>query len=207
MVKTKLFYIICSLLLIVGCKDNTKVVQQKLSSKQNKQNSILKNEESLSVNIWKGVKFGMTKDEVAKTKTFGDLNGDNNVYTIDVTKTNVNLGIFTRELGEVRIAFGEESGKLNFIHFLSKQNIYADHIDDMEEDCHKIVKVIEEGFKTKLKWENYSVDISDFNEGKRFDILNQIYGDANIIVSMGKKYEGSIYYYEVMASYNNPDAY
>ena len=196
--------VLCVLFLCLGCKDNSKIARQKVANEKAKQERDDQIEESLSVNIWNNVKFGMSKEEVRNTKIFGDLEGDNRVYTITPTS---NLGIFTRELGEVRIAFGEESGKLNFLHFISKENIYADHIDDMEEDCHKIIKVMEDGFKTKFEWKNNAVSITDFNEGKQFDILSQTYGDTHIVVSMGKKYEGSIYYYEIMASYNNPKAY
>ena len=40
----------------------------------------------------------------------------------------------------------------------------ADHIDDMMKDCHNIVKVMEEGFKEKIKWKKEDVSVFDFNE-------------------------------------------
>ena len=202
--------IILTLLIILGSnfynERISEIKQNENILKLNKKAMQEEKEDSLSVNVWKNVKFGMTIDEVRKAKTFGDLEGDNRVFTIKPSNP-TQLGVFTRELGEILIAFGEESGKFNFLHFKSKKEIYADHIDDMWDDCQKIIGVIEKGFKTNFTWKKNSISISDFNEGERFDILNQSFGYTSITVSMGKKYEGSIYYYEILVDYQNPDAY
>lgn len=204
--RTYLLFFVC-LFFITGCVNTKKESNSEFVEKAN--DAYLANDvDSLSKNIWKNVRFGMTIDEVRNAKTFGDLEGDNQYYYIDVKNEDPSqLGVFTRELGEISISFGEKSGRLNFIHFKSKDNIYADHIDDMENDCHKIISIIEKGFNTEFQWKKYSVSITDFNEGERFDALSQSYGDTHIIVSMGKRYEGCTYYYEILASYQNPNCY
>lgn len=195
-----LFVIISMLMSATSCKEQKKKETEeeykaRISAQIAANEAQQRKEDSLSVNIFDDIKFGMTLDEIRQSGVFGELKGDYNVFDIDYRF--VQFDFHTRELNKISLYFDGDSKKLYSIDFKSNEDITANHIDDMENDCHKLVGIFEKGFQTKFNWERESVSIMDFNEGDEFTLLQEDYGDAFVVCKMGEKYAGARYYYEV----------
>ncbi len=190
---------------LFGCKNSAeqkaaeqKALKEKKDAEKAERIKKLKMEEARSLNIWKDVKFGMTRKQVLETNVFKSIGKE-----IDDFEVYGSYIIPNKELSTVKFNFGEKSDRLYSIDFLSRRTVTADHIDDMEEDCHRIISVMEEGFKEKLEWEKSEISILDFNEGKEFELLSVYYGQVSVWVKMGETYKGSQYYYLVTAFCSN----
>ena len=151
-------------------------------------------EKARSLNIWKDVRFGMTREQVRETKVFKNIGKIPDNFEIWGSYI-----VGNKELKTVKFHFGEKRGRLYSIEFLSSRSITANHIDDMMKDCQNIVKGMEEGFKEKIKWKKEDVSVFDFNEGEEFDIICTGFGQVSIWAKMGETYNGSEYYYSVTA--------
>lgn len=190
-----------ALIIIAGCNSKGKSTQDNRNNETiSQQNEILEKQrkDSLSLYVWDSVKFGMTKEEVRKTGVFGKLNTDSRWVTLDFNETSDFANNYDlRELWNVKLTFGDLYKKLNNIHFESTSFVYANHIDDMLNDCLKIVSIIEQGIHGQLEWEKKDVSIFDFNEGEKFKLMDCHYGKFWITIEMGESYSGSEYYYKV----------
>lgn len=189
---------------LVGCKKSAeqkaaeeKALAEKKEAEEAERIKQYELKKARSLNIWKEIKFGMTRKQLSETTYF--KNADNDDFVLYVRMFNPSLGVSTRELDRVEFRFGEKKGRLYSINFISNKNVTADHIDDMMKDCHNIVKVMEEGFKEKIKWKKEDVSVFDFNEGEEFDIICTDFGQVDIWVKMGETYKGAEYYYSVTA--------
>lgn len=192
-------FTILSLLAIYSCDNSEKKRQEaQMRIEQEKQDSIRR--DSLSFCIWEDAKFGMSKEEILKTEAFKNVKdyGENRLllsyFDVNDIKTRLKLS----ELANVSLSFNSKG--FYQIKFSSSNSVTADHIDDMEEDCHRIIEIIEEGFGEKLPWRYKDLSVFDFNEGKNINILDVKFGNTLILVTMGEDYNNPTYWYNVTAT-------
>ena len=187
-------FLVLSIILIVFACNNIKQSEQSRIA-QEKQDSIRK--DSLSYFVWKDAKFGMTKEDILQTEAFRaikDYGGrDISFGSSDIYDLCSRLQL--KELENVNLSFNDKG--FYQIEFSSSNSVTADHIDDMESDCHRIVDEIEKVYGDVFSWRYIDLSVRDFDEGKSIRLLHKTFGNTVILVTMGKDYNNYTYWYRV----------
>ena len=182
-------------------KEKDKAYADSINAEVAAREAVKKVQDSLCVNVWGDVKFGMTIEEVSATNVFGQLKGNEEFYEVDVKKVSKELG--TKYLRKVTLRFTEGERRLERIIFDSENELKPEQFPDMINDCHLIAAKIESGFQTKFEWEKDTVTTDDFN-GSTFvvSILSLYYGNATVIANISPGYSENFYNYGLVVNHN-----
>lgn len=157
--------------------------------------------DSLCFNLWDGLKFGMTVQEVSQTKIFGTLKGNDAFYEVDAKQLSKTFG--TKLLKKATLNFNNDGRRLESIVFDSPDGLTEDRLEDMVNDCRLIVAKVESCFQTKFQWEKESISKADFKDNKIVRLIGADYGNSSVLVNFSETYDGGQFDYDVVVSYNS----